>query len=119
MTYEQTLDYIHSTLKFGSKPGLSRIRALMEALGNPQDTLRYVHITGTNGKGSTTTMVSNILRQAGLRVGTFISPYVDEILCYEYLGVMNKPGTIAYCGHPDSIRFYNEYAALVDEITKK
>jgi len=48
-----------------------------------------------------------------------ISPYVDEILCYEYLGVMNKPGTIAYCGHPDSIRFYNEYAALVDEITKK
>ncbi|MBR6747900.1 MAG: bifunctional folylpolyglutamate synthase/dihydrofolate synthase [Clostridia bacterium] len=78
MTYEQTLDYIHSTLKFGSKPGLSRIRALMEALGNPQDTLRYVHITGTNGKGSTTTMVSNILRQAGLRVGTFISPYVDD-----------------------------------------
>ena len=78
MTYEQTLAYIHATRSFGSKPGLSRIRALMEACGNPQKTLRFVHITGTNGKGSTTTMVSNILRQAGFKVGTFVSPYVDD-----------------------------------------
>jgi len=78
MNYQESLDYIHSTLKFGTKPGLSRIRALMGACGNPQDKLRFVHITGTNGKGSTTTMVSNILRKAGYKVGLFISPYVDD-----------------------------------------
>ena len=78
MTYDETLAYIHSTLKFGSKPGLSRIRALMEACGNPQKSTRFVHITGTNGKGSTTTMLTNIFRRAGYRVGTFLSPYVDN-----------------------------------------
>ncbi|MEA4823267.1 MAG: folylpolyglutamate synthase/dihydrofolate synthase family protein [Clostridiaceae bacterium] len=78
MTYDETLSYIHSTLKFGSKPGLSRIRALMEACGNPQKKTRFVHITGTNGKGSTTMMLTNILRCAGYRVGSFISPYVDN-----------------------------------------
>lgn len=78
MNYEETLAYIHSTLKFGSKPGLSRIRALMEASGNPQKKCAFVHITGTNGKGSTTMFTTNILREAGYRVGTFISPYVDD-----------------------------------------
>ena len=78
MTYDETLAYIHSTLKFGSKPGLSRIRALMEACGNPQKSTRFVHITGTNGKGSTTTMLTNIFRRAGYRVGSFLSPYVDN-----------------------------------------
>ncbi len=78
MTYEEALAYIHSTRNFGSKPGLTRIRALMEACGNPQKSVRFVHVTGTNGKGSTTTMIANILRDAGYRTGLFLSPYVDD-----------------------------------------
>lgn len=48
-----------------------------------------------------------------------ISPYVDEILIYQYLGMFNKPGTIAYCGHPDSIKLYNDYSAWLDKNFKK
>ena len=78
MTYEEALQFIHSPLHFGSKPGLLRIRALMEACGNPQKKVKFVHVAGTNGKGSTTTMLSNILQAAGYRTGLFISPYVDD-----------------------------------------
>ncbi len=48
-----------------------------------------------------------------------VSPYVDEILIFEYQGIFNKPGTIAFCGHPDSIRYYNEYKKLLEEIEKQ
>lgn len=78
MTYEEALAYIHSTLRFGSKPGLSRIRALLDGLGNPQDSLRFVHVAGTNGKGSTCAAVYAALRQAGLRAGLYISPYIED-----------------------------------------
>ena len=76
MTYAQALDYIHNTLKFGSKPGLTRIGRLLDKLGNPQDDLRFVHITGTNGKGSVSAATANILKKAGYRTGLYISPYV-------------------------------------------
>lgn len=76
MTYSEAVDYIHSLLAFGIKPGLSRISALLEMLGNPQNDLRFVHIAGTNGKGSTSTMLSEILKDAGYKTGLFTSPYV-------------------------------------------
>lgn len=76
MTYREAVDYIHSLLAFGIKPGLSRISALLEMLGNPQNDLRFVHIAGTNGKGSTSTMLSCILKEAGYKTGLFTSPYV-------------------------------------------
>lgn len=76
MTYTEAVAYIHSLLAFGIKPGLSRIRALLERLGNPQNGLRFLHIAGTNGKGSTATMLSSILREAGYQTGLFTSPYV-------------------------------------------
>lgn len=76
MTYREAVDYIHSLLTFGIKPGLSRIQALLEALGNPQNELRFVHVAGTNGKGSTSTMLSCILTEAGYKTGLFTSPYV-------------------------------------------
>ena len=78
MTYEEALNTIETTASFGAKPGLRRIRALCERLGNPQDRLRIVHITGTNGKGSTAAMTASVLRAAGYRVGLFVSPYVDD-----------------------------------------
>lgn len=79
MTYQESLDYLDSLLKFGMRPGLERISALSEAFGNPHRQLRVIHVTGTNGKGSTCTFVASILREAGYRVGLYLSPYVHDV----------------------------------------
>ena len=78
MNCNDAIEYIHSLEKFGIRPGMERIRALCDALGNPQDKLKVIHVAGTNGKGSTSTMISNILRKSGYNVGLFISPYVSD-----------------------------------------
>ncbi|QNU68242.1 bifunctional folylpolyglutamate synthase/dihydrofolate synthase [Ruminiclostridium herbifermentans] len=78
MNYEEAMEYIHGTLKFGSKLGLERIDKLMEFMGNPQKKLRFVHVAGTNGKGSTTSFISNILISAGYKTGVFTSPYIQR-----------------------------------------
>ena len=78
MTYEQALSYIHSLERFGINPGLERITALCNALGNPQDKLKFIHVAGTNGKGSTSTMLSEILQAGGYKTGLFTSPYVVD-----------------------------------------
>jgi dihydrofolate synthase/folylpolyglutamate synthase len=76
MSYEETLRYIHNVKWQGSKPGLSRTRELLEKLGNPEKALKFVHIAGTNGKGSTAAMIASVLRQAGYRTGLYTSPYI-------------------------------------------
>lgn len=76
MTYLEAVDYIHARLAFGVQPGLSRISALLQALGNPHKKLRFVHVAGTNGKGTTANMLSRILVDAGFKTGLFTSPYV-------------------------------------------
>lgn len=68
--------YIHSLGRFSGAPGLHRIRALCGALGDPQKRLKFVHIAGTNGKGSTAAMTAGILQCAGYRTGLFTSPYL-------------------------------------------
>ncbi len=78
MNYEEAMQYIHGTLKFGSKLGLERIAGLMDLLGNPQKKLKFVHVTGTNGKGSTTAFISNILIDSGYKTGIFTSPYIQR-----------------------------------------
>ena len=76
MTYDQAIEYIHSVCWKGSRPGLERITELCHRLGDPQDALKFVHVTGTNGKGSTCAMTESILRNAGYKTGLFTSPYV-------------------------------------------
>lgn len=76
MTYEEALDYISTVSSRGSKPGLERIRTLMEGLGNVHNGLKFIHLAGTNGKGSTSCMLSHILMQAGYKTGLFISPFI-------------------------------------------
>ena len=76
MNYEQALTYIHSVNWAFCKPGLERITALCTALGNPQDKLRFIHVAGTNGKGSTSAMLASILQSAGYRTGLYTSPYI-------------------------------------------
>jgi len=78
MNVQQALDYIHSLARFGSKPGLERIRALTERLGNPQDKLKFVHIAGTNGKGSTAVFIASITASAGYRTGLYTSPFIVD-----------------------------------------
>jgi len=78
MNYEEALEYIHGTLKFGSKLGLRNIGVLLDLMGNPHKKLKYVHVAGTNGKGSTTAFISSILTEAGYRTGVFTSPYVQR-----------------------------------------
>ncbi|MCQ2513399.1 MAG: bifunctional folylpolyglutamate synthase/dihydrofolate synthase [Lachnospiraceae bacterium] len=77
MNYQETLDYIASINWKGSVLGLERIRTLLNMLGNPQKDLKFVHIGGTNGKGSTAAFTSSVLVEAGLKVGLFISPYIE------------------------------------------
>ncbi len=76
MQYTQALAYIHAHNRFGMKLGLERMRSLMTMLGDPQEKLKFVHVAGTNGKGSTAAMTAAILRQAGYRTGLYISPYI-------------------------------------------
>ncbi|WMJ84343.1 bifunctional folylpolyglutamate synthase/dihydrofolate synthase [Oscillospiraceae bacterium LTW-04] len=78
MTYEQALAAIHQTPWEKSIPGLKRIGELMQLLGNPQDTLNFVHIAGSNGKGSVAAMTASVLQQAGYVTGLCTSPYITR-----------------------------------------
>ncbi len=78
MTYNDALSYIHSFRRFGKKAGLSKITRLLELLGDPQKKLTFVHVAGTNGKGSVVSMTASVLRQAGYKTGLFISPFVVD-----------------------------------------
>lgn len=74
LDYEESLKYIKSTQKFGSVLGLERIRKLMALLGDPQKELKFVHVAGTNGKGSTVAFMGSVLTEAGYSVGMYTSP---------------------------------------------
>jgi dihydrofolate synthase / folylpolyglutamate synthase len=78
MTYQETLAHIYSLGRFGIRPGLERINALLAALGNPQDRVMTVHVAGTNGKGSTAAFLSAIMAAAGYKVGLFSSPHLSR-----------------------------------------
>lgn len=78
MTYQEALDAIHSLHRFKKVPGLAHLRKLLRALGNPQDRLKFVHVAGTNGKGSTSTLIAAILQKARYRTGLFVSPFVTD-----------------------------------------
>ena len=102
MTYSEAVAYIHSVVWKGSRPGLSRITELLGLLGNPQDSLQFIHIAGTNGKGSTSAMTESVLRAAGYKTGLFVSPYIK---CFNE--------RICFCGTPISNEALAEVTATV------
>lgn len=76
MNAQEAIEYIHSVFWKGSIPGLGRTQELLKRMGNPEKKLKFVHIAGTNGKGSTAAMTASILRKAGYRTGLYTSPYI-------------------------------------------
>ena len=78
MNFEESLQYIHSINWSFCHLGLERITELCHKLGDPQDQLKFVHVAGTNGKGSVCAMLSQTLRTAGYRTGLYTSPYIKD-----------------------------------------
>ena len=78
MNFNESVEYIHSLLAFGIKPGLERINMLLDLLQNPQDKLKIVHIAGTNGKGSCSHLMAAVLQQSGYKVGLYTSPHLKD-----------------------------------------
>lgn len=98
MEYEAALAKIHSFQTFGSRLGLSRMRVLMNILGDPQDALPTIHVAGTNGKGSVCRYLAEILRAQGYHVGLYTSPYLEEFNeRIEYDGEPIAPDDLAAC----------------------
>lgn len=112
MTYEESLTYIHSLLRFGMKPGLARIEALLKRMGNPQRTLRFVHVAGTNGKGSVCAMLSEILQCAGYKTGLTISPYITDFC--ERMQVNSTP-----ISHEELARQVERLKPLMEEVSRE
>lgn len=111
MTYREALCYIHSLRKNPGHPNLDHIRALLSAMGNPQNAYRCIHVAGTNGKGSFCAMADSILRAAGYRVGLFTSPFIRDF--EERIRVDGQPippGTLA-----EITEFVRQQADLLPE----
>lgn len=87
--YSEALNKIHSLLQFGSRPGLDRIFKLLEKINNPQESLKFIHVAGTNGKGSVCAVLSSVLSQANYKTGLFISPYITDFC--ERIQINNTP----------------------------
>lgn len=78
MTYKDALEYLKKASGRGSRLGLERVSVLMEKLGNPQNRTKIIHVTGTNGKGSFSAMLTAVLKSSGYRVGSFSSPAITD-----------------------------------------
>ena len=109
MNFEQTVDYIINLRHRSDIKGLNRMRRFMGLLGNPQDRLSYIHITGTNGKGSTTAMLNSILTCAGYKAGMFVSPYVLEFRERIQIGGKMIP-------KDDLVRIVREIKPVIDQM---
>ena len=107
-TADECIAYIHSLSRFGKKSGLDNITALCSTLGNPQDSLKFVHVAGTNGKGSVCAMLTSILNKK-YKVGCYISPYIE---------FFNE--RIQFCGEPiadnDLVEYTNRVKSACDSL---
>jgi dihydrofolate synthase/folylpolyglutamate synthase len=79
MTFEESIEYLSGLGRYGWKLGLERIQALCAAFDHPERKFRSVHVGGSNGKGSTSTMIASILQESGFRTGLYLSPYVNTV----------------------------------------
>ncbi len=108
--YLEALEWIHSLGRFGSKPGLERITALLEMMENPHHRICFIHVGGTNGKGSTAVMLASIMRSAGYRVGLYTSPY---LLSFTNRMAVNGSDI----AHRDLVRLVDRVRPMVEKIS--
>ena len=92
MTAEEAIAYIENYTRSTSRLGLERTRTLLRALGDPQKELKFIHVAGSNGKGSTCAMLEAVLRAAGYRTGLYISPYIQDFCERIQINGVNIPG---------------------------
>ncbi|AIQ60463.1 bifunctional folylpolyglutamate synthase/dihydrofolate synthase [Paenibacillus borealis] len=108
-SYTEAVDWINSLIPFGIRPGLERIELLMEKLGHPHRKLKFIHVAGTNGKGSTCAFLTRVLIQSGYTVGTFTSPYITKFTNrFQYNGADIPEETL--------LELVNKLRPLVQEI---
>lgn len=110
-TVQDAIDWIHSLVPLGIKPGLQRMEWLMERLDHPHRYLKFIHIAGTNGKGSTAAMIARVLDEAGYDVGLYISPYVERFEERIQLNGRPIPGE-------ELVELVNRIKPLVDELAE-
>lgn len=108
-SYEEARNWLHSRLTFGVKPGLSRMRLMMEKLGHPERNVKYIHVAGTNGKGSTIAFLKEILNEAGYKIGTFTSPYIETF--NERISMNGEPIT-----DEEFLQLANKLNPIVEEV---
>ena len=109
-TADEAVEYIHSLSRFGKKSGLSNIKLMTERLGNPQDKLKFIHIAGTNGKGSVSNMLKNILMNHSYKVGHYASPYIEffgERICINNEMISDE----------DLVYYTNKVRSVCEDIT--
>jgi dihydrofolate synthase / folylpolyglutamate synthase len=106
--YNTAIDWLFGTQYRGVKLGLENVRALLKAMGEPQDALRFIHVAGTNGKGSVCAMVDSICRAAGIKTGLFTSPHL--IRFSERIQINGLPIDDA-----DFVRGINRIRTLIEE----
>ena len=108
-TYDEALSWIHSRLRLGMKPGLKRMEWMMEKLDHPERRIKAIHVGGTNGKGSTVSFLRSILQEAGYKIGTFTSPYIEQF--NERISINGMP-----IGDDELVQLANVIKPLSDEL---
>lgn len=108
-TYSEALHFIHSRPRFKKKPTLKRMRLFLNKLGNPEHGQRYIHVTGTNGKGSVVAMTRQMLMTQRLNVGSFTSPFITRF--NERIAINGKP-----ISDSDLVKYVNRVAPVVHEL---
>lgn len=112
MTYSEVISWLFSLRRFGSKPGLERISHLLRMRGDPHERFKAIHITGTNGKGSTTAMATSILRATGFSVGMYTSPHLSSFT--ERILVDGEPISVE-----EVVRLVEEIRPIAEEIGER
>ena len=110
MTYPETIEFLYGIRLFGQKLGLETMQYLLRLMGNPQDSLRFIHIAGTNGKGSVAAMLHAVLSKAGYKTGLYTSPHLVSFC--ERFQINGRPISEA-----DVIRFVEQIKPLLEEVS--
>ncbi|CAM4127752.1 bifunctional folylpolyglutamate synthase/dihydrofolate synthase [Paenibacillus alkaliterrae] len=110
-SYQEAVEWINGLIPFGIRPGLERMEQLMEQLENPHRRLKFIHVAGTNGKGSTCAYLTSVLLRGGYDVGTYTSPYITKFTNrFQYNGVDIEEETL--------LKLANELKPLVEAMAE-